>query len=275
MYFFLFSGTGGGIIFAVLFVVNGFNFKERLNIAQGITSSGTGLGLFILAPVFETSKVHFGYTGLFFVMAALAMQMAVFGALMRPSSVELKVKTLRNCGQKRQHQSFTGKLRYQFDIYGKALCRAYICLISFSMFFYCGGIYAMFLHWPNFCLQRGFSPMQSSYALSIVGLLSIGGRFVSGVIASLRYVSERMVYSGSLMILGTSLILFFLYSKTFPGHIVLAVMVGLLNGSVYVVITSLTARGCGLQFLSAAVGIEFMFGGIGSVALPLISGMKF
>ena len=63
-----------------------------------------------------------------------------------------------------------------------------------------------------------------------------------------------------------------LYSDSFLGHVLSSVLLGLVNGSCWVMLTTLNAKYVGVDNLSAANGIEFIFAGIGPLVISAISG---
>ena len=193
---------------------------------------------------------------------------------MRPSPLESELK-LSRCSKTegKSHvisccKSICGLLK----LYGGVLFNKYVLCLSLSLCLYSGGNYVSYLIWPSFCLSKGLTAMQSALVISITGGMYILGRIVTGLIASNKLVDERMVYSGSMLIQSTILFLFQLYSDSFLGHVLSSVLLGLVNGSCWVMLTTLNAKYIGVDNLLAANGIEFIFAGIGPLVISEISG---
>ena len=72
-------------------IVLGYYFKKRIGIATGLTLSGSGLGLFVLAPFTRYLIDEYSWRGAMLINAGLLANMCAFGALFRPTKME--------CGQ--------------------------------------------------------------------------------------------------------------------------------------------------------------------------------
>ena len=74
-------------------VILAYYFDKRLARVYGIASAGTGIGNFILPPLFQILIDHFGWQGALLVISGLAANGAVFGALYRVSSLEIQSRS--------------------------------------------------------------------------------------------------------------------------------------------------------------------------------------
>merc|ERR1719167_932737 len=86
------GGFGFGIIDLPAIVSVGFYFDSKRALATGISVCGSGVGTFVFAPLGTYLLEQYGWKGANIIFAALCLQCAVFGALMRPLSVEVLVK---------------------------------------------------------------------------------------------------------------------------------------------------------------------------------------
>ena len=58
---------------------------------MGLASSGVGLGTLMLPPLSESLFSHYGYTGAFLVLSAVALHYCVSGALFRPLELHRQI----------------------------------------------------------------------------------------------------------------------------------------------------------------------------------------
>ena len=69
----------------------GYYFEKKRALATGISVCGSGVGTFVFAPLGTYLLDVYGWKGANIVFAALCLQCAVFGALMRPLSIQVQV----------------------------------------------------------------------------------------------------------------------------------------------------------------------------------------
>lgn len=66
-------------------------FKKKNGTAVGIGTSGVGIGMFVVPLLLEASFDFYGFSGAFYVIAALALELFVCGALLRPAVTHRKI----------------------------------------------------------------------------------------------------------------------------------------------------------------------------------------
>ena len=96
MLMFLYGVVGGfglGLIYLPAVCAVGYYFEKKRALATGISVCGSGVGTFVFAPLGTYLLEQYGWKGANLIFAALCLQCAVFGALMRPLTVEVMVKT--------------------------------------------------------------------------------------------------------------------------------------------------------------------------------------
>ena len=105
------GGFGLGLIYLPAVCAVGYYFEKKRALATGISVCGSGVGTFVFAPLGTylleqygepisselIVKLQFpsycpGWKGANIIFAALCLQCAVFGALMRPLSVQVTLK---------------------------------------------------------------------------------------------------------------------------------------------------------------------------------------
>ena len=233
-----------------------------------------GLGLFAMAPFLETVKEHYRFCGFFLVMASISLQMLACGLFLRPSRLEILAKRKRISASRKSHSNLR-LLKQNINIYTRLLLNKPVLCMSLSVLAMNGAMYTIFILWPTFCELKGFTTMQGSFVLSLAGIASVFGRFFIGILASFNRIQEVTLYCCAYVILAIPFLCFRFYSFVFVGHLIVAVLVGLLSGAAFVVISSINTKYVGLEFASASIGIEFFFGGIGAISLPSFSGKLF
>eukprot|EP00092_Neocalanus_flemingeri_P041880 GFUD01045614.1.p1 GENE.GFUD01045614.1~~GFUD01045614.1.p1 ORF type:complete len:717 (-),score=114.69 GFUD01045614.1:192-2342(-) len=86
------GGFGLGLIYLPAVVAVGYYFEKKRALATGISVCGSGVGTFIFAPFATYLLDKYGWRGANIIFAALCLQCAVFGALMRPLSMTVLVE---------------------------------------------------------------------------------------------------------------------------------------------------------------------------------------
>lgn len=266
------SGTGAALGYTAAMVIVGFNFRKRRNLALGIAVSGVGAGLFVLAPLMQLSREHYGPVGFFIILATMTVNIITFGVMCFPSKLELHTQIQRRINAKRSSENnkcFASLKLYLKVLYNKAMICLFLC-----MFFYCMGTYLVYLHLPSFIVTKGFTAVQASFLVSLSGILSLFGRLLTGVVANLNRINDTVLYSGSMGVVGIASFIYPFSADYFAGHVVYITLLGLFFGSCYVSITAVSLKFVGISYVAAAIGLQFCFGGIGAVIGPVCAGKE-
>ncbi|NWI19882.1 MOT14 protein, partial [Crypturellus soui] len=84
------AGVGSGMVYLPAVVMVGQYFQKRRALAQGLSTTGTGFGAFLMTALLKYLCEEFGWRNAMFIQGAIALNLCVCGALMRPlSSKEL------------------------------------------------------------------------------------------------------------------------------------------------------------------------------------------
>jgi len=86
------GGFGLGLIYLPAVVAVGYYFEKKRALATGISVCGSGVGTFIFAPLTTVLLDAYGWRGANLIFAALCLQCAVCGALMRPLELPVNVE---------------------------------------------------------------------------------------------------------------------------------------------------------------------------------------
>ncbi|XP_060082430.1 monocarboxylate transporter 9-like [Ylistrum balloti] len=266
------AGSGSGIIYTTGIVVVGLNFEKKRSIATGFASCGAGVGVFILSPVIQLAREQYGNCGVFFVMAGIALNMSVFGALCFPSYLEYyKVERhLADINLSVSSLSLSKKKRIYERV--KVFANIPFFLICLSLFSSHVGIYLMYVHLPNFAISRGTSGFEASFLMSITGIMNCVSRLFIGFAGNSEHISTIILYFGTFSLLGISTMLFPFYGSNFVGQAIYAAFLGTYSGCCYVLLATITPNLVGLKNLATAFGIEMTFTGVGTLIGPPIAG---
>ena len=63
MIYMLFVGIGAGLLYGPGYVIVGYYFEKRKGLANAVTSSGIGAGVFTIPPLFNYWMHSYGYLG--------------------------------------------------------------------------------------------------------------------------------------------------------------------------------------------------------------------
>ncbi|XP_060585467.1 monocarboxylate transporter 12-like [Ruditapes philippinarum] len=265
------SGIGGALGYTATMVVVSFNFRKRRNLALGIAVSGVGAGVFIFPPLMQLSRDSYGPFGLFIILASMAANVISFGVMCFPSKLEKytqRQRRLRTLHQSRERQTCWATSKIYF---GVLFNKPIICLCM-AMFFFCLGTILMYLHLPSFIVSKGFTALEAAFLVSLSGILSIFGRLLTGIAANLKRIKDIHLFSGSIGIVAIACFIYSVISNYFWGHVIFVVLFGLFFGNCYVVITGVTLPFVGINYISAAIGLQFFFAEIGSIIGPVFAG---
>jgi len=252
-------------------VVVNFNFKKRRNIALGIANSGVGAGLFFIAPLVQYARQYYGHFGMFFIVSGIMVHIVLFGVLCFPSKLEnYSQQQCKLESRKEKSKSVISGIAESLRPYGHVISNKGIICLCISMFFFCFGLYSMYLHLPNYITTKGFSPLEAAYLMSISGLLSILGRILTGFVAN--SVDELIPYAGSMCIVAVATFIYPFTSSHFVGQIAFVGTLGLFFGSSYTITATVSLKFVDIQYVAAAIGLEFFFGGIGALVGPVLAG---
>lgn len=84
--FFIFTGVGSGMVYLPAVVMVGQYFQKRRALAQGLSTTGTGFGAFLMTALLKHLCIEFGWRNAMFIQGAVSLNLCVCGALMRPLS---------------------------------------------------------------------------------------------------------------------------------------------------------------------------------------------
>ncbi|NXS97355.1 MOT14 protein, partial [Jacana jacana] len=78
------AGVGSGMVYLPAVVMVGQYFQKRRALAQGLSTTGTGFGAFLMTALLKYLCTEFGWRNAMFIQGAISLNLCVCGALMRP-----------------------------------------------------------------------------------------------------------------------------------------------------------------------------------------------
>ncbi|XP_065496572.1 monocarboxylate transporter 14 isoform X2 [Caloenas nicobarica] len=80
------AGVGSGMVYLPAVVMVGQYFQKRRALAQGLSTTGTGFGAFLMTALLKYLCTEYGWRSTMFLQGAISLNLCVCGALMRPLS---------------------------------------------------------------------------------------------------------------------------------------------------------------------------------------------
>ncbi|XP_012604812.2 monocarboxylate transporter 14 [Microcebus murinus] len=80
------AGLGSGMAYLPAVVMVGKYFQKRRALAQGLSTTGTGFGTFLMTVLLKYLCAEYGWRNAMFIQGAVSLNLCVCGALMRPLS---------------------------------------------------------------------------------------------------------------------------------------------------------------------------------------------
>ncbi|KAM4836601.1 monocarboxylate transporter 14 [Thomomys bottae] len=81
------AGLGSGMAYLPAVVMVGRYFQKRRALAQGLSTTGTGFGAFLMTALLKYLCSEYGWRNAMFIQGAVSLNLCVCGALMRPPPV--------------------------------------------------------------------------------------------------------------------------------------------------------------------------------------------
>ncbi|NXY91088.1 MOT14 protein, partial [Alcedo cyanopectus] len=97
------AGVGSGMVYLPAVVIVGHYFQKRRALAQGLSTTGTGFGAFLMTALLKYLCADFGWRNAMLIQGAISLNLCVCGALMRPlSPKDTEKRVLRSNGKENQ-----------------------------------------------------------------------------------------------------------------------------------------------------------------------------
>ncbi len=244
-------------------------FSHRRGFMTGIVKVGTGAGQFVIPLSASGLILLYGWRWSFVLIGTSVALILVFMAqFLRRDPDALRshkqLETADNQGTTPATESSLPLHRVLRTVQLWTICLANLCLVFCLMI--------IMLHIVPHARDLGFSAMQAAGVLSIIGAVSMLGRFISGLI--IDRLGSKAVMGGCFVLLLISLG-WLQYAHQSWMLYLFAFIYGLAHGGCFTAISPLVAEWFGIQSHGTLFGIVVCFGTTGGSVGPLFAGHLF
>ena len=273
-YSLLFS-LGNGAMYAIVNSTVSKWFVKKRGLVVGITSSGGGVGTFVMAPFVTYLISSFNWRTAFIVLGFITwVGIGAMSLLLRQDPRELGLQPDGDQSEPIQGNvtEKAGEVpRADFSL-GQAYRLSQFWLLGFSWLLLSLSFHLIFVHIVPYAVDKGISPMDASFILSLIGVANVLGRLVLGKLSD-------TVGRKSLAIIGTLIqagaLLWLMWAHRLWMLYVFAIPFGFTFGGSSAMITALIGDIFGTRSLGAIMGILIAGFALGAAIGPAIGGYIF
>ncbi|XP_021368365.1 monocarboxylate transporter 4-like isoform X2 [Mizuhopecten yessoensis] len=261
------AGSGTGLVAASILIKLGYSFDRYQGIAVGVAVAGSGLGMFLSGPLTQFLLDTYSLNGAFLFLGGLSTQGFVFAIIMRPCGRELLEKAKRD-------ESNTGGFFNSFDF--SIIRNTTFMVVLFSNVLWNLSYSILLVHLTNFAVTEGSTPAEGAWLITMIGVGSIFNRILTGLSLGKKHgLDPLLMQFGFLGLSGLITVIFPLFSGTYKGQCVFAVIFGFHSGGMITLITPLVVHLAGVSQVAAGVGGMYLSSGIGGIIGPPLAGALF
>ncbi|XP_060068771.1 monocarboxylate transporter 13-like [Ylistrum balloti] len=258
------AGCGTGLVAASILIKLGYSFDRYQGIAVGVAVAGSGMGMFLSGPLTQFLLDTYGLNGAFLFLGGLSSQGFVFAMVMRPCGRELLEKAKRK-------EANTGGFFSSFDF--SIIRNKTFMIVLFSNVLWNVSYAILLIHLTNFAVTEGSTPAEGAWLITMIGVGSIFNRILTGLsLGKKNGLDPLLLQFGFLGLSGLITIIFPLFSETYKGQCVFAVIFGFYSGGMITLITPLVVHLAGVSQVAAGVGGMYLSSGIGGILGPPLAG---
>ena len=271
----LMLSLGTGPIYGLVNTTSSRWFVKKRGFVVGITSSGGGVGAFVLAPLATYLISNFSWRSSFAVLGLVALSSMVTAALLfrkDPRDMGLLPDGAKSDPIPVIPRNQGDEVPATGLLLGQASRMSQFWLLGFTWLFMSLSLHMIFVHVVPYAVDKGHSPMDAAFILSLIGLANIPGRLVIGGLSdnmgrkTLGTVCAFIQFGTLLWLIGaTPLWMFYAFGIAY----------GFLWGGAVTIITALIGDLFGTRSLGVIMGA--MSGGwaLGAAIGPAIGGYLF
>lgn len=264
-YGFLF-GIGASMCYFPSVVILGQYFSKRLSLANGITSSGSGVGSLCMGPVLQKLIKHFGMRNTMRISAGMLACVVFCAVVYRPiNTAFLNVKKEPREGEKKSRFAILKSFKELFKN------KAYI-LWCFALAVWMLGYFVPFVHLVSLAIEEGIEPFKATLLIGIMSIASTLGRLLFGRIADHPRVNRLYLYQISFLMIGISNTLCPVLTS-YPGLICYATAFGFFEGCYVLLAPVLTGDIVGRDKMAHGVGVLFALKSLPLTVGPILAGL--
>ena len=248
-------------------------FEKRRNIALGIATCGSGLGLFVFPPLIELLFRHYSYFGTMLIMGAVLLNCALSAAvcrpliLMQPTSVRVAYKKAKQLALKEKKSELKNYL--DLTLWKDPSFVLFVLSLGLVTSCYVPSHYLL----VDMASARDIPQNQASFLLSVVGIMDMLTRIFSGLLLNLPFIRNRKqeFYSLAILLTGATSVLF-IVAPSYPWFMLLAILQGMGCGIVTAQRAGMATDLVGVSRMSSSFGLTLFTQGVGLIAGPAIAG---
>ncbi|XP_012882922.1 PREDICTED: monocarboxylate transporter 14 [Dipodomys ordii] len=256
------AGLGSGMAYLPAVVTVGRYFQKRRALAQGLSTTGTGFGTFLMTALLKYLCSEYGWRNAMFIQGAVSLNLCVCGALMRPLSAG-KDGPRPGAQAPRWHAGYFGAASLFTN-------HVFVAFVFWALFAYSSFV-VPFIHLPEIVNLYHLSAQNDVFPLtSIIAIVHIAGKVVLGAVADLPGVRVWTVFLLANLTLGLSIFLLPLL-RTYAGLAVICALIGFSSGY-FSLMPVVTEDLVGIRHLANAYGIIICANGISALLGPPFAG---
>lgn len=244
-------GVGSSFAFVSSIVVLGQYFDRKLALANGIATSGSGVGSLVAGPVINYLLETVGWKNSMRILSAIALALWIAALLFKP----------RESHQDIMERKMNSKL-FDTSIWRN---KAYVLWVSTVALFQFGYL-VPFVHLVKYAEDLGVPKSKGAWLIGFLSITSTVGRVFFGKISDLKFVNRLYMYQFSIFAIGLTTLLCPL-ANNYAGLVSYALIFGFFDGCFVGQVAVITADIVGHEKLSQAVGNMF-----GTLAIPMSLG---
>ncbi|XP_068685685.1 monocarboxylate transporter 10-like [Montipora foliosa] len=262
-YGFLF-GVGASMCYFPSVIILGQYFSRRLSLANGITSSGSGVGSLCMGPVLQKLIQQFGLRTTMKVSAGMLSCVVLCALIYRPINTGFLSSHKEPVGEKKSRFAFLKSFR---DLFKN---KAYILWCA-SLALWMLGYFVPFVHLVSLAIEEGIDPFKATLLIGIMSIASTFGRLIFGKMADHPKVNRLYLYQISFLMIGISNTLCPVLTS-YPGLVIYASMFGFFEGCYVLLAPVLTGDIVGRDKMAHGVGVLFALKSVPLTVGPVIAG---
>ena len=300
-------GVGTTLVYSPTVSSLGRYFEKRRALANGIGAAGAGVGGFVVPPLLTVILQEYSIFGTLLIMAALMLNIAVCGALIRPLNFYAKKKVKTN---KSRNKDNNGKdnlaynpaqieanietsmnivvtktkpveanidknrddmhtaMKYDW----KVIKTPIVIVYRMSALFLFSGLPVVLMFLPAFGISVGLSDQDASLLLSLQGAGDLIGRIIFGYLADFTFTSKRNFYTIGGVMSGLATVIMLHVNAHFITLCILSFLFGVGAGNVFGLLPVLIADGLSPALLQSGFSTLTVFMGAPYLYAPAIGG---
>lgn len=245
-------GIGSSFSFVPSIVMLGEYFDKRLALANGLGTSGSGVGSLVASPAINYLLRVVGWSNSLRILSGAAVFLVVACFLYKPHKTRQRDRNVtKQCSQ-----------LCDVSIWKN---RAYVVwVLTVALFQF--GYPVPFVHLVKYADDLGIPPSKGSWLVGILSIMSTVGRVIFGKLCELRCVNKIYMYQFSLLAIGLSTVICPI-TESYAGLVAYSVVFGFFDGCFVGQVAVITGDIAGKERLSQAIGNMF-----GVVAIPMSLG---